>query len=87
MTTNTSFGDKEMLADALSTQKFVTGNYSMFATECATPKIRSDILTILSEEHQIQNELFCEMQTRGWYPTPGAEMQKVTDAKSKFQTM
>ena len=82
---NMTFGDKEMMADALASQKFVTGNYNMFANECATKCIRDDVMTILNEEHQIQNELFTEMHNRGWYPTPAAEMQKITEAKQRFQ--
>ena len=83
----TGFGDKELLIDALSTQKFVSGNYHTFATECATNDIRNDVLTIMNEELTIQNELFTELHNRGWYQTPAAETKKISDAKQKFQTM
>ena len=81
------FGDKEILNDALSTQKFMAGNYHTFATECATKTIRDDVLTIMNEELCIQNELFTELHNRGWYQTPAAEAKKITEAKQKFQAM
>ncbi|OJU15291.1 MAG: hypothetical protein BGN88_15475 [Clostridiales bacterium 43-6] len=84
---NTGFGDKELLEDALSSQKFVAENYTVFATECATKQVRDDVLTIMNEELNIQNELFTELHNRGWYQTPAAEAKKVEDAKQKFQQM
>lgn len=31
------FGDREMMEDVLSSQKFVTEGYNTFANECASP--------------------------------------------------
>ena len=45
-----SFDDKEMLNDALSTQKFLTGDYNAFASECAHPAVRDEFMNILNEE-------------------------------------
>lgn len=81
---NSNFGDKEMLTDLLSSQKMITSNYNSFANECATPCVRTDFVNILKEEHQIQSEVFCEMQNRGWYPTTAAEQNKVDQAKQKY---
>lgn len=85
MTTNQNcFGDKEMLTDMLSSQKFATDGYNTFANECATPAVRADFMNILNEEHQIQSELFCEMQSRGWYATEAADQNKINQAKQKY---
>ena len=46
----------------------------------------ADMLTILEEEHEIQNTLFTEMQTRGWYPTKQAEQKDIDTARQKFST-
>jgi len=80
-----SFGDKDMMTDLLSSQKFETGGYNTSANECACPKLRSDIMNILNEEHQIQSEIFTEMSKRGWYPTEAAEQNKINQVKQKFQ--
>lgn len=81
-----NFTEKEMLTDMLSSQKFVTDGYNTFANECATPVIKSEFMNILNEEHQIQHEVFLEMQKRGWYQTEAAEQNKVNSAKQKFSS-
>lgn len=79
--------EKEVLNDVLTSQKFVTETYNTFTNECATPNIRDEFMRILNEEHQIQAEVFDEMQKRGWYQTPAADQQKIQQAKTKFQNM
>lgn len=78
------FGDKEMLGDALSAQKFVTSGYNTFANECATASLKTDFMNILNEEHQIQHELFLEMQKRGWYQVEAADQAKIQQTKQKY---
>ena len=84
---NIPMNDQEMMHDALSSQKQITGIYNTYANECATPAIRDEMLNILQEEHGIQADVFKEMQKRGWYPTPMAEEQKIQSAKQKFLSM
>ncbi len=79
--------DKEWMQDILSSQKLITGNYNTFANECATPQLRDEMLCILREEHDIQADIFDEMNTRGWYPTAPAEQQKVEQTRQKFASM
>jgi spore coat protein CotF len=79
-----AFGDKEMLTDLLASEKLVTANYNTFANECATPAVRADFVNILTDAHQIQSDIFTEMQKRGWYMTEAANQDKVNAAKQKF---
>jgi spore coat protein CotF len=79
-----SFCDQDMMKDLLSSQKFITDGYNNHANEAATPAVLSDFMNILRDEHQIQNDVFCEMQTRGWYPTEAADQNKVIQAKRKY---
>ena len=76
--------DKDLLGDALDSQKQITGSYNTSANESATPAVRDELLNILRDEHTIQASLFAEMQKRGWYPTPMAEEQKVQSARQKY---
>ncbi|WP_040197724.1 spore coat protein [Candidatus Soleaferrea massiliensis] len=78
------FGDKEMMTDALSAQKFITDNYNIWANECATQQIKSELMNILNEEHQIQMELFTEMSKRGWYPVQAAQQPQIDQVKQKY---
>jgi spore coat protein CotF len=77
-------GDKEMLSDLLSTQRHVTNNYNTRAGECQNDTLRNTFLSILQEEHTIQNDLFRESHSRGWYPTREAPAAEITAAKQMF---
>lgn len=85
--TNNTMADKEIMSDVLESQKQITGYYNAAANEAAAETIRREFLNILNEEHQIQAEVFYEMQKRGWYPTQPAEQQQVQQTKQKFQSM
>ena len=80
----TNMQDKELMTDVLSSQKLMAANYSTFATECATPCVREDMLMLLREEHDIQADIYKEMSNRGWYAVQPAEQQKIAQAKQKF---
>ena len=79
------FNDKEMIHDALYSQKLMTENYNLFANECSSPQVRDVFMNILNEEHQIQSDVFDEMSKRGWYPTQPAEKGQIQQAKQKYQ--
>lgn len=78
------FTDQDMMAEALTSQKFITTTYNTFANECASPALKSEFVNILNEEHQIEHEIFTEMQKRGWYQTQPADEENVAQAKMKF---
>ena len=85
MLNNQIFTDREIMDDVLSSQKHITGVYNTFSNECVNPQLQSDMLAILKEEHNMQFDVFADMQKRGWYSPATAEQQKVTEAKTKFQ--
>lgn len=84
---NGQMQEKELFDDMLSSQNFITDTYNTFTNECASPNVRNEFMRILTEEHQIQAEVFDEMSKRGWYPTSTADQQKIQQAKQKFQNM
>lgn len=77
--------ERELMDDVLSSQKHITGTYNAFTNECVNANVRSEFMRILNEEHQIQSDVFDEMKKRGWYQTPNADLEKVQQAKQKFQ--
>ncbi len=77
--------ERELMDDVLSSQKHITGTYNTFTNECVNQNVRNEFMKILNEEHEIQSDVFDEMQKRGWYQTPQADLQKVQQAKQKFQ--
>ena len=78
------FSDRDRLQDGLASQKFITENYNTITNESVTPEIRGAFMALLKEEHDIQNEIFTEMQRRGWYQVQPAETQKIQQTRSKF---
>lgn len=81
------YDDRQMLNDALYSQKQVTENYNTFANECSGQQIREVMLNILNEEHQIQADVFDEMSKRGWYAPQNAQQEQIQQAKTKFQNI
>lgn len=81
---STGFSDKEILSDALNTEKATTANYNAFSNECVHENVRHTILHCLQQEHDIQQDLFEIMHTRGYYPTPAAEEKKIRDTIQAF---
>ena len=79
--------DKEIMDDILSSQKAITGVYNTFSNECTNQCLRDDFLNILREEHNIQSDVFNQMQQRGWYNPPQAQQQMVDQVKTKFQNI
>lgn len=79
-----SFNDKEMLMDALSSQKMMTESYNQFANECTSSMLLNEFLNLLSEEHQIQHDVFTELQKRGWYQLQDAPSEKIEQVKKNL---
>lgn len=80
----TSMDDKQRMTDLLSSEKYLAGAYNTYRLESATGAIKSCLSSIQEDEYGIANEIFVEMNTRGWYPTECAEEQKLQSTKQKF---
>ncbi len=87
MNTNSTFTDKEIMDDVLSSQKHITGVYNTYSNECVNQQLQSDMLNILKEEHSIQFNVFGEMQKRGWYNPCSAQAQMINETKTKFENI
>ena len=77
--------DKNLLSDALQSQKFATSMYNMAAGECDDPQLRTTLMNILSEEHDIQNDIFTIMKNQGFYPLKQATNQQVLEARTQLE--
>lgn len=77
------YTEKDILGDALTMSKTSTNNYNTYSNECVHENVRSTMLKLLSEEHEIQNDIFKMMHDKGYYPTPDAEQKKVQEAKDR----
>ena len=84
MDCNKMMSEQEMMTDLLSSEKFMTGVYNTYCCEAATPAVKSCLTSLLQETHRMQENLFSEMSTRGWYKTEPAEDAKLQQEKQKF---
>lgn len=79
-----SLTEEQRLTDLLSSQKFLTGVYNTYCCEAATSAVKCTLMSILQDEHRIQEEIFNAMNSRGMYPLEKAEDAKVNTTKQKF---
>ena len=79
--------EKELMTDLLSSEKFLTGVYNTYCCEAATSTVKSALMSLLQDVHRMQEEIFGEMNSRGWYQLEKAEEQKITSVKLKFSKM
>lgn len=78
--------EKEILQDSLISQKLITGSYNTFAGECVNEQLRGAFLNILDDEHRIQADIFCNLQSKGWYQVEPAQQTKVQQVRQKYST-
>ena len=79
------YTEKEILGDALNTEKNATNLYNLSANECVHENLRCTMMDLLQKEHEIQVDVFNKMNTLGFYPYPASESIKMQDAKAKFE--
>ena len=84
MNCNQSFQEEQRLTDLLCSEKFLSGVYNTYCNEAATSAVRECLLTLLQDEHRMQEEIFNQMKSKGYYQVEMAEETKVTSAKQKF---
>jgi spore coat protein CotF len=78
------FNEQSKATDLLQSEKYLAGCYNSYLLESATPEVKQCLNGLLGDTHSMQQRLFEDMNSRGWYPVTNAEDQKVTQAKQKF---
>ena len=78
--------DQVIITNALNTQKLLTANYNTAAGECANNQLRCAMMDLWKDEHEIQNDIFVDMNSRGWYPVQQAQPQQIELAKQQLNS-
>ncbi|MDP9729729.1 spore coat protein [Alicyclobacillus tolerans] len=86
-TSNVPFADREALTDALSTCKYLTDSFNTAVREAGCDHLHSDLMTVLTETHQMARQIFHVMQKKGWYPIEQAPADKLQKAQGQIQNM
>ena len=76
--------DQEIITDLILTEKKMSTNYNLFASECVNDQLRDTFVNLLTQGHKTQSELFKTAQQKGWYQVEQAQQQKISQAEQKF---
>lgn len=79
--------EKAIFQDILASEKILADAYNLSAGECATLAVRDGFISLLNEEHQLQADVFSELQKRGWYPVQQAQQQQINRIKQKYSNI
>jgi Spore coat protein len=82
--TQSNLSEKEILNDALSSEKQLLHVYSTYLAEASCPNLRNELTRVFNETQQMQFELYKAMEQKGWYTIQNAELQQVQQAVNKF---
>lgn len=81
---NIKLKERDMMFDTLISQKFISQNYNISLSESSTPQVRSAFSAILTDENEIQNDVFNLILSRGWYELKDADKSEISKIKEKF---
>jgi len=76
--------DQEIITDLLLTEKKMSTNYNLFASECVNIQLRDAFVNMLTQGHRTQTDLFKTAQQKGWYKVEQAPADKVSQAAQTF---
>ena len=76
--------DQEIMENLLMTAKGVCDLYMHGAIESATQDVHQAFGAALTDSLSMQDSIYKQMQSKGWYPTDTAEQQKLDQVRQKF---
>lgn len=76
--------EQEVMTDLMLTEKKMSTNYDIFASECVNEQLREAFVGLLTQGHKTQASLFRAAQQKGWYQVEQAPAQKVDQARQKY---
>ena len=81
------FTDKEIIDDALHSEKQMISSYGTFLAEATCQNLRSELTKIINDKQQLQYQIYDTMVQKGWYPSKKAKLNEVQSAAQKFGAM
>ena len=81
----TSFNDKDMLQDALSSVKGLVTEYGLLSSEASNQTLKTKIENLAKALDQNQRILFNLMFEKGWYVLEKADTQKINEELTKHK--
>ncbi len=79
--------DKSIMQDILMLEKGVCDLYMHGAIEASTQNINKTFKSALDNSLTMQDCIYKEMESKGWYTTEQADQSKIDTLKQKFTNM
>lgn len=76
--------DKCIMENLLLTTKGMCDLYMHGAVESSTTNVHDTFKTALTDTLCMQDEIYKEMSSKGWYPSEQAQQQEIQKVKQKF---
>ncbi len=76
--------ENEIITDLLLTEKKMSTNYNLFASECTNVQLRDTFVNLLTQGHKTQTQLFETGKQKGWYKVEQAQPEQIAQASQKF---
>lgn len=76
--------DKNIMEGLLVSSKSIIDLYMHGSVESSTPNVHDAFNTALNETLCMQNDIYKQMEQRGWYATSQAQPQQLQQVKQKF---
>ncbi len=76
--------DRDIMENLLLTTKGVCDLYMHGTLEASTANVHQAFNTALNDSLCMQDNIYKEMQSHGWYSTEQAQPQQITKLKQKF---
>lgn len=77
--------DQERITDFLNSEKKMSLNYGIFASECVSVPLRDEFLKLINQSHQTQTQLFTTAQSKGWYSPEQAHRIRLPSLHQVFK--
>lgn len=76
--------DKEITEELFEKQSQIAVSYNQALFDSVTPEFRSNLLSLLNEEHQLQEIVIKELLANGWTAQPKAEQGDISALRHTF---
>ena len=84
---STILSEKDLMHDALTTEKQVISAYSVGITETSCQNLRDTLVNNFKSAQDVQYKIYDAMKQKGWYTTKDAPDNEVQDLKNKSNQM
>ena len=81
----TSFNDKDMLQDALTSIKGLVQEYGLLGSEASNQTLKTEIEKLSKALDQKQRDLFNLMFEKGWYVLEKVDTNKINEELTKYK--